>query len=463
MSPLNLGRPASGATGGATTMRLRAPTAMFGALLLAALTVVGAGCSGFGAPPGDEPPSGTAAGSAEPTAGSVGVPLLRVGLAEGVDEAKVGSGAAFTVAVYAEDVRRFATSGGSEWTFRARGDGIDGRSSGGGFSIGEGTVRVTADGAWPLVIDGVAYHGEVELFLSASGALSVVNVVDIETYLRGVVPKEIGPRPVAEIEAVKAQAVAARTYAIASGGKRSGGDFDLFGTVSDQVYAGVAVENAVCDRAIAETAGIVATYDRTPINAYFHANCGGRTEARQEVWELEEVPYLRSVWDTQGGTSDRDRAYCRAGSHFEWEASWTGGEIEDLVHSYLPSVASTPVKGSLGIVKDIRVTERTPSGRIRWLEVRTAGGTYRVFGDRVRWLLRRPGGAGILRSAWFDLSVKKRGGRVDWVTATGHGYGHGVGMCQHGAMEMARRGHSYEEILKHYYAGIELARDYGAE
>jgi stage II sporulation protein D len=94
------------------------------------------------------------------------------------------------------------------------------------------------------------------------------------------------------------------------------------------------------------------------------------------------------------------------------------------------------------------------------LEVETGSGTYRVFGDRVRWLLRRPGG-GILWSSWFELEVKRRGGRVTGVTAEGRGYGHGIGMCQHGALEMARQGYSYEEILRHYYTGVTLESAYG--
>ena len=167
--------------------------------------------------------------------------------------------------------------------------------------------------------------------------------------------------------------------------------------------------------------------------------------------------------DTPGRSADRDEAYCRGGANFDWTAEWTGAQVEMLVKDYLPRYASTPVRERIGAVHDVTVSERAPSGRARWVEFRTDAGTYRVFGDRVRWVLRRPKGGGILWSAWFDLDVERSGGRVSRIRASGKGYGHGVGMCQHGAMERARRGQSYAEILAHYYAGIEIAPQYVPE
>jgi len=436
------------------------------AVLVVCVTLVCGGCAGTGfgggevAPP--PPPEETATPQPEgrPARTVPEGPLIRVGLERSVTRVAMSSSGHFTVDVYADSVRHIPTAEGEEWRFRAGGGGIEGTGPSSDFEIAAGTVRVRSTGGKPLVVDGTAYRGEIEFFLSAPGTLSVVNVVGLESYLRGVVPKEIGPRPIGEIEAVKAQAIAARTYAIASDGGRAGGDFDLFSSVRDQVYGGVDVETDVCDLAIAETAGLVAQRDGEPINAYFYANCGGRTEARHEVWELEELPYLVSVWDTPRGSHRREEAYCRGGANFDWSAEWTGVQIEMLVQEYLPRYASTPVQEAIGAVHDVKVTERTPSGRVRWLEIRTDAGTYRVFGDRSRWVLRRPKGGGILWSAWFDLDVEKSGGRVSRVRAKGKGYGHGVGMCQHGAMEMARRGHSHGEILRHYYAGIEIAPQY---
>ena len=191
---------------------------------------------------------------------------------------------------------------------------------------------------------------------------------------------------------------------------------------------------------------------------YFHSTCGGRTEARSEAWELPELPYLAPVWDTEHGDERLDEAWCRGAPSFEWTESWTGEEVDRLASEALPDVSSTPVSGPVGRVRGLEVTSRTEAGRVRWLEVRAEGGTYRVLADRVRRLLLRPSTGGILRSSWFDLEVETTADGIARVTARGRGNGHGVGMCQHGAIAMARAGRSYDEILAHYYPGTEFAR-----
>jgi len=439
----------------------RAPQVICGALLLLALLLMAlvTGCAGLRSlSDGGEPRGRTDSGDhdigglADEGTGfergelPANAPFIRVGLAHGIKTAEVSCRGGFTVGLYADSLESWEAEAGKTWRFGAAGEGVTGSGPGGGFHMDAGTIRIRPETAGPLVFDGVAYRGEIELFSSGRGSLTVVNVVDVESYLRGVVPSEIGPRPESEIEAVKAQAVAARTYAIASGGRRAAGGFDVYATVDDQVYTGIDGEHAVCDRAIFETAGEFMSHSGKPIHAYFHANCGGRTEARHQVWELPSVPYLRSVWDSPEEDQFND-AFCSSGAHFRWSETWTGKEIADLVKKHLPGAASTPVR---------------PSGRVRWLEVETTEGTYRVFGDRVRWLLRLPGTDRILWSSWFELEVTTlRASRVARVEAKGRGYGHGIGMCQHGAMEMARQGYRYDEILKHYYTGVRLERAYG--
>lgn len=422
----------------------RAPRAILGALVICALA---AGLSGAASTPDDA------------AWGALSEESIRVGLAPSAPSAVVSGRESFTVIVYSGAAQRLSSAAGEEWTFEGAEPGLRARSSAGGsFEFADGTVRMRPDGPAAMVVNGTAYRGEIEIYPAAPGSLSVVNVVGIESYLRGVVPGEIGKRPPADIEAVKAQAVAARTYAAASSGARAGGDFDVLSTIGDQLYQGIDSEDAVCDQAVFETACIVLTFEGEPAFAYFHSSCGGRTEARHEVWELDELPYLGSVWDTDNSRDDLDRAWCRDASSFTWTETWTGEEIARLVREELPKVASTPVREPIGDVAGLEVTARTPGGRVRWLEVRTTSGTYRVLADRVRRLLRRPDTGGILRSAWFDLNVETDGGVVSRVTATGRGNGHGVGMCQHGALAMAKGGRSYEEILAHYYPGTEIAR-----
>jgi len=390
---------------------------------------------------------------AEPTGHGVG-PLMRVGLIEEAGEVRISCDGLCSVSLYGESTVRETTEGG-EWRVTVEGSGFLVTGSGVDQVLG-GTARIAPLGDDPVSLDGVRYRGELEVFLSANGGLSVVNVIGLESYLRGVVPKEIGPRQLSDLEAVKAQAVAARTYALARGGGRSAGDYDLYATVDDQAYGGAAVEDPTADRAISETAGLVLYHEGFPVNAYFSSCCGGWTAAREDVWELPPEPYLIAQSDVPGGGHDLDSAYCSGSPSFAWDAEWSGSEILELVRTRLRETASEPVPVEITAVRDIRIVETSGQGRIRWLEVEAAEGTWRVFADRVRWLLRRPGSDAILRSAWFDLDVQKRGGRVSRVRATGRGYGHGVGMCQNGALGMARRGFSYGQILTHYYPGTRL-------
>jgi stage II sporulation protein D len=139
-----------------------------------------------------------------------------------------------------------------------------------------------------------SYRGKVEIFPNAQGRLTVVNTLDLETYLRGVVPKEMGAWEFPSLEALKAQAVAARTYAVANRGKRAADGFDMGDTVADQVYGGRDGEQSLTDRAIQETAGLFATYGGKPIQALFMANCGGHTTDVADVFG-GDAPYLRAV------------------------------------------------------------------------------------------------------------------------------------------------------------------------
>lgn len=138
------------------------------------------------------------------------------------------------------------------------------------------------------------YRGKIEIFPNAQGRLTVVNTLDLETYLRGVVPKEMGAWEFPSLEALKAQSVAARTYAVANRGKRVADGFDMSDTVADQVYGGRDGEQSLTDRAILETEGLFATYGGKPIQALFMANCGGHTVDVAHVFG-GDAPYLKAA------------------------------------------------------------------------------------------------------------------------------------------------------------------------
>lgn len=145
--------------------------------------------------------------------------------------------------------------------------------------------------AVPVKLNGKAYRGKIEVFVNTRGTLTVVNVVSLEDYLLGVVPRELG---LPSLEAQKAQAVAARTYAIANRDGFATQGFDLLPTVWSQVYGGVSAENSMGTQAVQQTRGIVATYNGKPINALYTSTCGGRTENSGNIFEFDE-PYLRGV------------------------------------------------------------------------------------------------------------------------------------------------------------------------
>ncbi|HEY0427746.1 MAG TPA: SpoIID/LytB domain-containing protein [Pyrinomonadaceae bacterium] len=145
--------------------------------------------------------------------------------------------------------------------------------------------------AVPVKLNGKSYRGKIEVFVNSRGTLTVVNVVPIEDYLLGVVPRELG---LPSLEAEKAQAVAARTYAIANRDGFGSQGFDLLPTIYSQVYGGVSAETSMGTEAVSQTRGIVATYDGKPINALYTSTCGGRTENSENIFEFAE-PYLRGV------------------------------------------------------------------------------------------------------------------------------------------------------------------------
>jgi stage II sporulation protein D len=291
-----------------------------------------------------------------------------------------------------------------------------------------------------------------EIILTTRGdTLLAVNELPLEEYLRGVVPREIGPRREEEHEAVAAQAVAARTYAVRKLGQYPLMPFDLFADVRDQVYGGVDAEDEVATAAIRETAGLVLCGPEGLLDAYYSSTCGGRRADIEAVWSWRESSAaLRGGPDGAPG-----REWCRVSKYFEWTETWTGEQLSALVRHHLPDQRELPAGSVTGELTGLRVVRKGPSRRMASVEYRTADGVWEVPGDRNRWILRRPGG-GILRSVLAELEVEKRDGRVEKVTARGRGNGHGVGLCQMGALGRARAGEGYVRILKAYFPGTRI-------
>ena len=300
-----------------------------------------------------------------------------------------------------------------------------------------------------VFVAGRPYRGSAELRVADDGRVSAINVLPLEDYLLGVVPLEIGPRQPDELAAVEAQAVAARTYAVAQLGGQLDQGFDLFGTVDDQAYGGMAAERDESTRAVRRTAGQILLFAGRPIRAYYHSTCGGRTAPVEEVMDRPSAPYLRSVPDQRPDGTD----YCSASPRYRWSVVWSPTDLDAVSRAGLAAHFMVP-SGELGRIDGLEVVERTPSGRVKDLSFRGAGVELVLSRLDIRRALPHDGR--ILNSTDFSV-IEHADGLVE---LQGRGYGHGAGMCQWGAIGRARAGQSYEQILDTYYPGAVLVNAY---
>lgn len=273
-----------------------------------------------------------------------------------------------------------------------------------------------------IKVDGKNYRGNLTIHAEGN-TLTVVNHLPMEAYLLGVVSSEM-PASWSD-EALKAQAVASRSYAFFHMQDNSGRLWDLDDTEGDQVYGGKDAEKPRTTLAVYGTKGQILLYGGKPAEALFHADSGGYTDSPGDVWK-KDYPYLRSINDK----------FTSAGGPFKWEY-------------FVPLDRFFSRLRSAGIKADkedeVRVAERTRSGRVQQVAV----GDSFISGNRLRQILDPDE----MKSAKYD--VKEYGGGFLF---SGKGYGHGVGLSQNGAKQMAEMGYSYKDILKYYYRGVCVGR-----
>ncbi len=297
------------------------------------------------------------------------------------------------------------------------------------------------------------WRGQFKVFLNPRGKLTLVDRLPLETYLLGVVPGEIGGLDEGLLEAGRAQAVAARSYTLFYLGRRAAEGFDLYATVEDQVYGAVESERPLATRCVESTRGLVALSGGLPIRANYCSTCGGITAEVWEAWPAAPLPYLVSHLDRGSGD------YCAASRQYRWREEWSAGEfLLNLARFGPPQGVTLPPQG-LGSLLDVRVEQRSRSGRVWRLVVSTTTGEVAIPAYAIRLVLRRGSNPdAILRSNLFKVDVRRdpASRRALAVVASGAGAGHGVGLCQTGALGMARQGADAATILAHYYRLIEL-------
>ena len=321
----------------------------------------------------------------------------------------------------AEGPVRVKPAGGPETSVRPAGSGlkVGGRRTGSVWSTG---------GDW-VSVNGLRVSGEVSFHREAEG-VAVVNTVAMERYVAGTLGREVYPSWAKEM--LKAQAVVTRTYAMYHAAARSGEDWDVVGDTRSQVYGGLDAEVPPVVAAAEATQGQWLAWKSQPILAAFHSASGGRTASAEEVWG-GSLPYLVSV--EVENEEDSPDTY--------WRTTVSGPRM---------SRALAPFGVRVGPVREIRVVQRSPSGRALTVAVRGPKGE-KTIGARD---LREAVGAGVIRSTLFETRVAP-----DGIVIVGSGHGHGVGMSQWGAQAMALGGADYREILDLFYPGTKLRKGAG--
>jgi len=321
-----------------------------------------------------------------------------------------------------------------------------------------------------------SYRGQVEFLRKTDSDMTIINVLPLEEYLCGVVPNEM--EAYSNVEALKAQAIAARTYTYKSINKHASSGFNLCSTTDCHVYKGLNSESAITNQVVVDTKDMIVTYNGGPVATLYYSSSGGKTEAAVNVWGTD-FPYLQSVEDKyESGKSYK----------YNWNATYTIDEINQKLKSY-----------NIGTITGMEITKYSEAGRPIEIVVKGTSAPYEkvITKDRCRTFLS-------LYSQWYTMTtnadiivtvnnkkVNTQLSQVKIITATGNttsytdptqqvtifgangssttvpvspteynfvgkGWGHSVGMSQEGAKGYANAGHTYDWILEHYYTGTKI-------
>lgn len=326
------------------------------------------------------------------------------------------------------------------------------------------------------------YHGAFELVKNNNNTFNLVNMIEVEEYLKGVVPNEM---PVSfGLEALKAQSVAARNYVLSPRTKASP-NYDVVDSVASQVYYGANTEKPLSNQAVKETEGIVAIYNWDLILAQYSSTAGGYTESyanafsdpKTKEFPSHDKPYLKGkpdiITQTPLNTEEAANAYYKSkpdaydirSPYYRWERVWTADELKNALQSTLAAQSATGFvkpafnkSDKLDDLVEIKVLKRGDSGKIIEMEIVTRSQTYKVYKELVvRRLITKDGKALPSANVVFDNEYDENG-LLTGVHAYGGGFGHGVGLSQFGAGFMGSELHmSYDKILQHYYSGVTLS------
>lgn len=412
-------------------------------------------------------------------------PLIRVGLWSNQPNIVLSAEADFSLADAAggETLGKYKAGEKAAVSIGASGLTVNGRA----VAAREITVVLPDNSPAGIEVNRRSYRGAVNVRRTVGKTgLTAVNTLPLEEYVYGIIAREISPAWPAE--AVKAQAVAARTFALYNLGKHADDGYDVCTTTDCQVYGGKGVEDPRATKAVDDTRGLVATYQGKPIPAYFHSSGGGYTENSENVWGGYS-PVLRAVADFDEGSPQ-----------YKWEKQITQKEVEEALTGAGIQIGSLQAIELTPLAKPpVAAADRSVSGRVKELRLIGSSGSTKISGTKFRTILG-------LNSTLFDISVtlpaekavefeitdsygdrdtktvpinvkplpeassknnlRLVSGRAnETLVFTGYGWGHGIGLSQWGAKAMAEKAppgdtEYFRQILKHYYTGIDIQKLY---
>ena len=274
------------------------------------------------------------------------------------------------------------------------------------------------------------YKGEIKVYAS-NNELILINTVDLEDYLKSVVPSEM---PFKNIEALKAQAVVSRTYAIKNSGKHKRSGYNFCDLTCCQVYYGTKIENLMANKAVELTRGEIITYNGKPIAAFYHSTCGGVLADKRDVFKGKKLPYYQERQDRIKGSKDDN---CSISNHYKWSVTYSDKQLIKALKEYDKKIKE---------IDDLKITSSSRAGIVRTMEIKSKDKVYKIDAQSFRDTCGSTLGWGGIESVNFKIEKKK-----NLYTFKGHGCGHLLGMCQWGAYGMALKKKKYKEILMHYF------------
>ena len=298
-----------------------------------------------------------------------------------------------------------------------------------------------------IKINGKQYRGRISIFIIDSEIKSV-NQIELEDYVKGVMTKEM---PIGKgnenYDALKAFSLCARTYAFNKINENKN-FFDIYPDTRDQVYGGVDGETEYTNKIVDETKGQLLVYENEPAIIFYHSTCGGQTEDVSNVFSKKNIAYL-------GGVKDGEEPYCKISPRYEWTENYSELTFIDRLYK-AKLIESNKYK-----LSDIKIKSRFNSGRVNELDIIVNDGeeiqkTIFLVSNQIRSIIRSSDGKSILKSTLFNINLDDNKN----IVITGKGNGHGVGLCQWGAIGQSKKGIGYKEILNHYFPGTTIKNLY---